>query len=190
MSLIKLSDQNRAALSINWGWFFACGLALIVLGTFAITYASVTTLVSVVMLGIILTIFGVIGILDSFQFWWRIWGSFFLHLLMAILYLAAGVMLIKGPLAGSISLTLLMGILFIVVGLLRIIYSLIYQLPGRGWRLFNGVLTLILGILILKAWPMSGLFIIGLFIGIDLMIAGWVYVMAAFAARALSKEMK
>ncbi len=188
MSLFKVSDQHRAALGINWGWFFVWGLALIILGTVAITYANVTTVVSVFTLGIILAICGVIGILDAFQFWWRIWGSFFLHLLISILYLAAGIMLIKGPLAGSVSLTLLMAVLFTAVGIIRIIYSLIYKLPGRGWRFFNGLITLILGVMILKSWPISGLFIIGLFVGIDLIFAGWVYIMGAFAARSISKE--
>jgi uncharacterized membrane protein HdeD (DUF308 family) len=190
MSLLRVSDENRVALGINWGWFFLWGLALIVLGTIAITYANVTTVVSIMTLGIILAICGVVGILDAFQFWWRMWGSFFLHLIIALLYLAAGVMLIKGPLAGSVSLTLLMAILFITVGIIRIIYSLIYQLPGRGWRFFNGLTTLVLGILILKSWPESGLFIIGLFVGIDLIFAGWVYIMGAFAARSLTKEAK
>ncbi len=188
MGIFRLSENHKEDLSANWGWFFVWGLALIILGTFAITYASITTVVSVVMLGIVLTIFGVVAILDSFQFWWRIWGSFFFHLLMGILYLAAGIMLIKGPILGSISLTLFFAILFIVVGVIRMINSLVFHLPGRGWRFFNGLLTLVLGILILKQWPMSGLFIIGLFIGIDLMIAGWVYIMASFSAKSLSKS--
>lgn len=190
MGLFQLSDQQRAALSANWGWFFAWGLALIILGTFAITYAAEATIVTVVMLGIVLAIFGVIAILDAFQFWWRIWGSFALRLLLGLLYLGAGVMLIKGPIAGSISLTLFFAVLFITVGIIRMIYALLYRHPGSGWKFFNGLITLVLGILILKSWPMSGLFIIGLFIGIDLLIAGWVYIMVAFAARSLGKEMK
>lgn len=187
MGVFQLNEQHKDALSANWGWFFVWGLALIILGTFAITYASVTTVVSVVMLGIVLTIFGGVAILDSFQFWWRVWGSFFFHLIQGILYLVAGIMLIKGPIVGSISLTLFFAILFVAVGVIRMINSLVFHLPGRWWRFFNGLLSLVLGILILKQWPMSGLFIIGLFIGIDLLIAGWVYIMAAFSARSLTK---
>ncbi len=188
MGVFRLNEKQVNDLSANWGWFFAWGLALVILGTFAISYASVTTVVSMVMLGIVLTICGVVAILDSFQFWWRIWSGFFFHLLMGILYLAAGIMLIKGPIIGSISLTLFFAILFIAVGIIRMINSLVVSLPGRVWRFINGLITLVLGVLILKQWPMSGMFIIGLFIGIDMIIAGWVYIMASFSVRSLSKS--
>lgn len=188
--MFLMDEKSRAAFGSNWGWFLLWGIALIALGIFAISYATVTTLISVVLLGIVLTAVGVVMIIDTFTFWWRIWSGFFVHLVMALLYLSVGIMLIKGPVSSSISLTLLLAILYIVLGAFRIVYSLTFQLPRQGWRLFNGIITLLLGILILKAWPSSGLFIIGLFIGIDLLVAGWVYVMGAFAARSLAQPAK
>lgn len=189
-TMFMMSDADRTAFGNNWGWFLFWGIALMILGIIAISFASVTTLISVVFLGIVLTIVGAVITIDAFQFWRYIWSSFFIHLLMGILYLGAGIIMIKGPASASISITLLLAILYMSLGVFRIIYSLAYQMPNRSWRLFNGIVSLILGILILKAWPNSGLFIIGLFIGIDLLIAGWVYVIGAFAARSLLHSAK
>lgn len=185
--LVQMNDKQSIAFSSNKSWFLAWGIALIILGIFAISYASTATLISIVFLGIVLAISGAVVIIDAFHFWRQIWSGFFFHLILGLLYLAVGIMLIKGPISGAISLTLLLAILYIVLGIFRIIYSLSVQLPRQGWRLFNGVITLILGILIYKSWPMSGLFIIGLFIGIDLIIAGWVYVMAALSIKTANK---
>ncbi len=181
--LFQLNEPDLLAFNKNWGWFLAWGIILLVLGALAISYSMFTTIISVIFLGIILTASSVIIIIDAFQFWWRKWGGFFIHLVTGILYFVLGVMLMKLPMLGSISLTLLIAIFYILLGIFRITYSLSFQLPKQRWRLFNGILALILGILILAEWPLSGQFIIGLFIGIDLLVCGWVYIMAALSAR-------
>lgn len=170
-------------LSNRWGWFFAWGILLVLLGVLAITYSAATTVVSVVFFGFLLAISGVVIIFDSFKSSWGKWSVFSMHLAMGILYLAAGVILIKGPLAGSITLTLLLAIFYIVLGLFRTVSCLTREVSNRGWRLVSSILTLILGILILIEWPMSGLFIIGLFIGIDLIFTGWIFIVSALTAR-------
>ncbi len=169
--------------SNRWGWFFAWGVLLVLLGVLAITYATVTSVVSVIVFGVLLFIGGVVIIFDCFKSSWGKWGEFFMHLVMGILYLVAGLILIKGPLAGSITLTLLLAIFYIVLGLFRTFSCLTREVTNRGWRLASSILTLILGILILIEWPMSGLFIIGLFIGIDLIFTGWIYIVSALSAR-------
>jgi uncharacterized membrane protein HdeD (DUF308 family) len=102
---------------------------------------------------------------------------------MGILYVVMGAMLIYSPILGSISLTLLLGIFYLMIGMFRLGYSWSMKSPRWGWNLFNGILCLLIGVLILASWPGSSLFIIGLFVGIDLVFAGWAYVMAALAAR-------
>jgi uncharacterized membrane protein HdeD (DUF308 family) len=53
----------------------------------------------------------------------------------------------------------------------------------RAWLIFNGAISVLLGISIAGAWPLSGLWVIGLFIGIDFIVDGWTEVMLALAAR-------
>jgi uncharacterized membrane protein HdeD (DUF308 family) len=185
---LPLSQPDIDAYNKNWGWFFVWGIALIILGLTAIYFSMVATVVSVIFLGTLLIFAGVFVVFDTFQFWWGKWGGFTAHLIIGLLYAVVGIMLIQQPVASSISITLLLGIFYIFLGIFRLIYPLTLELPQKGWRLFNGLITLLLGILILAEWPMSGLFIIGLFIGIDLLIAGWIYTAAALAAKTLLKS--
>jgi len=184
---LQASYLDLSAFSKNWGWFCLWGLVLIALGIAAISAVTLTTVISVVFLGILLLVGGLVVLLDTFTFWWRRWEGFFLHLIFGILYLALGLSFIKNPIEGSISLTLLLGILFIMLGGFRMIYSLILRTPKWGWNLFNGIISLLLGIIIMTNWPVSGLYIIGLFVGIDLIFCGWSYLIAALSARTLIK---
>lgn len=174
-------DINHVA--SNWGWFLIGGILMVILGIIAISVSTLTTMVSVLLLGVLILLGGIILLFDTFKFWWQHWGGFFLFLLMGILYVIVGFMLIKYPVAGAVSLTLLLAIFFIIVGLLRIIGSISTQLPQWGWVLFSGIVTFILGIMILMQWPTSGLYILGLFIGIELILAGWAYILLSLAAR-------
>lgn len=184
----SFKDDIRLSFGQNWGFFFAWGISLFILGLIAIYFAAATTLISVVIIGILFLIAGVVVITDTFQFWRGKWGGFSLHLLMGLLYLAAGLILILGPTLGAVSLTLFLGAFFLVIGIFRIIYSLSHRLARWGWNLFSGIISVLLGILILAEWPASSLFILGLFVGIDLLFIGWTYMMVALAARGLSNR--
>ncbi len=185
-TLQKLDTMYLKAYSKNWGWFLIWGIVLFILGIIAIGATTFTTLFSVIFLGTLLLLSGIVIIIDAFSFWWHKWSGFFLHLLIGILYGATGVMLIQSPAIASISITLLLGIFYLAVGIFRIIYSLSLRTPRWGWGFFNGLISLLLGILILASWPASGLFIIGLFVGIDLLFCGISYIMTALAAKSLN----
>lgn len=182
-----ITNQNLLALSHVWGWILLWGILLVVLGCVAISVSTLTTLISVIFLGVLILLGGIVMLVDSFKSWWNRWGGFLLHFLIAILYIIVGTMLIVNPLRASISITLLLGIFFLVIGVFRIAYSLFYLLPQWGLTLLNGLISLLLGILILESWPASSLFIIGLFIGIDLLISGFTYIVVAFSVREIGK---
>ncbi len=188
---MKIMIQGRDYTDIlakHWGWFVFWGLCLVLLGTGAI-YASVfTTLASVIFLGIVFCVASVFMLINTFKFWLHKGISFFGHLLLSILYFIAGVMLLVTPLQSAISLTLLLGIFFIAVGIYRIIFSLYAKLPRWGWILLSGIITTILGVLILAQWPSSGLYVIGLFVGIDILLIGWSYIMLGLFSRTAAKK--
>ncbi len=167
----------------HWGWLLALGFISILLGILALGASVFFTLASVLLFGWILLIMGILEVGHSF--WQRQWGGFFLHLLNGILSIVVGVLMIGNPAASALILTLLLAMFFMVAGLFRLIAALALRYPSWGWRLFNGLLTLSLGILIWAQWPLSGLWVIGLFIGIDLIFSGWSSVMLALAARQL-----
>lgn len=165
----------------NWGWFFLLGIVLIILGILAIGASTVTTIVSVLFLGCLLLIGGILQII--YAFWARKWSGFFLSLLVGILYTVLGFSFIRNPEMGALTLTLLLAAIFIVSGIFRIVYSIMLRFDHWGWVLFSGIISLILGCLIWSEWPISGLWVIGLFIGIDLLIYGWTWVVVSLAAR-------
>jgi len=181
----NLHEDHVYAFSKNWGWFLVWGIALVILGGIAISSSYSATMFSMVFVGFLLLCSGIIIIIDSFSFWWHKWSGFFLHLFLGLLYLMAGIFLIESPQIASVSITLIIGIFYLIVGVSRLLYSISFRMPGWGWGFFNGLLALIIGILILTSWPVSGLFIIGLFIGIDLIFYGITYIMAALAARSI-----
>ena len=111
------------------------------------------------------------------------WAGFFHHLLAAILFGVIGVMLIARPLISAEALTVVMAVFFLIGGLFQLIASLAVALPGWGWGAADGIITLVLGGLILAQWPGSGLWVIGLFVGIDLIFYGFAWIALAAGLR-------
>ena len=112
------------------------------------------------------------------------WKSRALHVFIALVYLAAGALALYDPIAASLSLTLFIAAMLLVAGVLRAVMAFqMRPVRGWGWVLAGGVMSLLLGIAILVQWPVSGLLAIGLFVALELMIAGWSCILFALAAR-------
>src|SRR5262249_45264170 len=97
-----------------------------------------------------------------------------------------GALIVWRPLVTAEILTLLMGAFFLVAGLFQLITPFVVSLPDWGWHALNGVITLLLGILILVQWPVSGLWVIGLFVGIELIFYGGAWIVLALSLRSLA----
>lgn len=167
----------------NSGWFVGLGIVLIVLGTVAIATAVFTTLISVMVFGWLLLIGGIVQCIHSF--WVRPWSGLLLQLFVGALNIIVGLLIVANPGASALALTLLMAAFFIVGGLFRIITAVREHIPSRGWALFNGIINILLGIMIRMQWPASAFWVIGLFIGIDLVFTGWWFVTFSVMARRL-----
>jgi uncharacterized membrane protein HdeD (DUF308 family) len=109
-----------------------------------------------------------------------------MHLLTGLLYAVLGVLLLRRPLASASAFTLMLAAAFLVSGLFRIIVALSERFHGWGWVLVNGIVTLVLGILIWQEWPEASYWVIGLFVGIEMLFAGWSWVMVALAVRSIA----
>jgi uncharacterized membrane protein HdeD (DUF308 family) len=175
--------DERLNLRRVWWLFVALGLLSIVVGVLAISsrYIVFTTWATVVFLGVLLLIAGITEVIQAIMV--RQWRGFALHLLAAGLYLFAGLFMIEDPDRAAVVLTLLIAASLLVGGLLRAIYSIIEHFPGWPWVMLHGVVDLVLGGLILNGWPESSLWVIGLFLGIDLIFHGWAWVALGLAAR-------
>lgn len=171
------------ALHRHWMWFLLLGLLLVALGMIGVIASGLFTLASVLLLGWLLFIGGVAVAVHAF--WARRWSGFFVQLVVGALNLVIGWLLITRPAAGALSLTLLLGVSLVFQGIFRTAVALTAHADGRGWLLLSGVASLVLGLLIWSEWPASGLWVIGLFVGIDLLLYGWWLVSLALATRRL-----
>ena len=172
---------NLADFQKNRGWFLVQGIFLLIVGSLAIIYDVTATLISVFVFGWTLIFAGAFEALQSL--WQPKWGGLFLQLTVGILAVVVGFHFLASPATGALVLIFLMAVYFMVVGILRAVTALTMRFPNWGWVLFSGIVTFMLGVLIKWNWAVSGLWIIGLFIGIDMIFRGWSYVMLFLAAR-------
>jgi uncharacterized membrane protein HdeD (DUF308 family) len=160
-----------ASLRRNWGWFVGLGILFIVAGLFALGNLMAGTLVSILFIGIAMTVAGFAHIIHAFQV--REWGSFLMWLLTGILYAAAGLLTVYNPVLGASVITLFIGVTLIASGVMRIVVALgMRDHAGWGWMLAAGAITLLLGLTIAAHWPINSLWVLGMFLGIDLLFTG------------------
>jgi uncharacterized membrane protein HdeD (DUF308 family) len=164
-------------------WFLVLGIALIIIGMIAIGSAVEATIISVMFLGWLLIIGGGFEVIHGFSR--RPWSGFFINLLGGVLYFVAGLVMVTNPARAAVTLTLLIAIILIIAGLFRLFVAFSTPLHHRGWLILNGAISVLLGAMIWDAWPVSGLWVIGLFIGIDMVFDGWTEIMLAMSVRRL-----
>jgi uncharacterized membrane protein HdeD (DUF308 family) len=182
----RVLRHELEAIRGNWAWFVALGIILIVVGTIAVAMPILSTLASAVVFGSLLLLGGSAQLVGAF--WTRDWSGFFLGLLMGVLYVVLGVMFLRHPTDAVVTMTLFLACALMVGGLFRIIGSLMYHFPHWGWTLVGGIINLALGIMIWEQWPEASLWVIGLFIGIDLIFTGWTWVMLALSVKRLGPQ--
>lgn len=166
----------------NWGWLMAEGIVLIILGVLGLGAVALLSLASAIWFGAMIFVGGVVVLIDAFRH--QGWRSRLWHILIGALYLAVGVMTFVNPLLATASLTLLVGAALVATGVLRLIVAFQNrQLPYWTWVALSGVLSLLLGGMILMQWPGSSLWVLGTFLAIELIIQGWAAIALARAIR-------
>ena len=165
------TGTDVAPLRAKWGWIVALGVVYVVAGFIALGSVAMATVASVLVVGVMMIIAGVCEIINAFQI--KSWGKFLVWALLGVLYIVAGFMAFENPALAAVVLTLLLGASLFASGLLRIFlaFNMKHERPWI-WVALSGVITLLLGLIILVHWPVNSVYILGLFLGIDLIIAG------------------
>jgi uncharacterized membrane protein HdeD (DUF308 family) len=177
--MTSVSDLRRShngakgvgVLRAKWGWIVALGAIHILAGLVALYSIATATVASVLVVGIMMLIAGVAEVINAFQV--KTWGKFLLWVLLGALYIVAGFVTFENPLLAAVLLTLMLGAALVASGVMRIILAFSMK-EGAPWIAvaFSGVITLLLGLVILAHWPVSSVYVLGLFLGIDLVFAG------------------
>ena len=165
------AGSDTAPLRAKWGWIVALGVVYLIAGFIALGSVAMATVASVFIVGVMMIIAGVAEMFSAFQI--KSWGKFLLWVLLGLLYVVAGFVTFQNPLLAAVLLTLVLGASLVASGIMRIIlaFSMKREAPWI-WVALSGAITVLLGVLILARWPVSSLYILGLFLGIDLIMAG------------------
>ncbi len=155
----------------QWGWIVAYGVFAAALGVIALVLTETATVASVLVIGIFMIMAGVVEIGIGLRT--RTWGRMFLWEAAGLLYVLAGVFAILRPDDASVVLTLLLGAGLLATGLVRIVVgSRMTGTRSRGGVVLAGVVTTLLGLLIVVGWPGNSVLVLGTFLGIDLVLYG------------------
>ena len=180
-TVLSTTVQITPELASNWGWFLAFGIVLAILGLVAAIRSFAATVASMLFFGWLLIFAGAIEFIDSFMV--GHWSGFFLHLLAAVFFLLTGILFLARPLISAEAATFAMSLFFLAGGLYEVIASLWTHVQGLGWHVFDGILSMLMGALLLAQWPLTGLWAIGLFVGIDLFLNGLGWIALAMGLR-------
>ncbi len=165
----------------SWGWFLALGIILILVGAYCIWAEMAATLASMVILGAVLVVAGIVRLISVFMA--RSIGYGILLLLAGIFELIVGLILIEYPAIGALTITLFIAMLLLVGGVFRFFSALWFRMPHFGWVAFSGIASLILGILLWVQWPFSALWFIGFAVGLSLIFDGVAWTSLAIRLR-------
>jgi uncharacterized membrane protein HdeD (DUF308 family) len=125
-----------------------------------------------------------------FSWYTRSAGGFLWELLVGILYVGIGVYLLMHPVAGLESLTLALAIYLLIEAILEFVLGFALRpFPGSGWLLFDGVITLILSVMIWRAWPSSSAWAIGILVGVSMLFSGISRLSLSLAARTVTSKL-
>jgi uncharacterized membrane protein HdeD (DUF308 family) len=180
--IVNIRMVDLRAVRANRGWFIGLGVLFLVLGIFAILLPFLASLVSAVVFGWLLMLGGIFQGVHALQN--RQWGGWGWALAGAAVLLVGGVLVAAYPLRGTIALTFVLAMYFLAIGATKIVRAFQHRaMPSWGWLLFDGIVSVVLGLLIALGWPSTAIWAIGLLVGIDLFLGGTSLLLIGMSAR-------
>ena len=170
------------------GWSIGLSVLMIVAGILAIASPLAAGIAVNLLVAWLLVFSG--GVHLVFAWHTRSAGGFLWELLVGILYIFIGVYLLMHPLPGLISLTIALAIYLFLEAILEFVLGFTLRpLPGTGWLIFDGIITLILAVMIWRTWPGNTPWIIGTLVGISMLFSGIARLMLSLAARSVTTKL-
>lgn len=174
MTAEKTVLQNVSSKMRLMGWLS------IVFGGLAIAMPWIAGQSILMMVGILVMAAGIMRMIWAFQA--GSLGKGILVFLIGVLTILAGIAVIAHPLMSSAVLTIMLAVYFLADGVSELISAFSVK-EGKGWLLFDAVVTIMLGIMIFTGFPLAGTVAIGVFLGIKLLFAGITMLTIRSAAR-------
>jgi uncharacterized membrane protein HdeD (DUF308 family) len=182
MDSANINDEVFGELKKHWAWMLSLGIVMVILGVIGLGMTVLFNEIVVMYFGFLLLFGSGVQLMQAFRA--EAWKGRVWHVLIALVYIVGGIIAVTEPVIAGMTLALLIAWTLIVIGVLRLFMAL--QMRGANgwlWTLLGGVLSVVLGVMIINEWPQSGLWVIGLFVAIEILFAGWSQIMIALAAK-------
>ena len=182
MASANINDEVFGELKKHWAWMLSLGIVMVMLGVIGLGMTVLFNEIVVMYFGFLLLFGSGVQLMQAFRA--EAWKGRVWHVLIALVYIVGGIIAVTEPVIAGMTLALLIAWTLIVIGVLRLFMAL--QMRGAAgwlWTLLGGVLSVVLGVMIINEWPQSGLWVIGLFVAIEILFAGWSQIMIALAAK-------
>jgi uncharacterized membrane protein HdeD (DUF308 family) len=169
---MRATESETREQTTNSSWLTAIAVLVIILGIIAILFPFFATITSTLVFGWIFIFAGIAQIVYAFQS--KEAGQVAWKLVLGLLYLLAGIFVLTDPLQGAFAFTLVLGVTIFVQGIIQI--SLAFQMrrvsPNWGWMLVSGIAGIMFGIFIWSSFPFSAVWLLGTWVGINLVLDG------------------
>ena len=163
-------------------WSIVLSVLMIAAGVLAIFSPAIAGVAVTIFFAWLLIVSGVLHLAYAWQAGHA--GAIVWEILVGILYGGIGFYLLANPGAGLASLTLALAVYLVLEGVLEFVLSFqLRPLPGSGWLLFDGIVTLALAAMIGSAWPISSVWAIGTLVGVSMFSSGVTRLIVSVAAR-------
>lgn len=162
-------------------WFLGLGTVLVLLGLVAAAHPFFMTAALIDLIGVLLLVGGVLQ--AALALWTGRGGEFVMHLLSGVLGVVVGILIVLKPGVAAEALTLVFAVYFLIGGTVRLAAAIAPGSPARAWFAATGLVDLVLGVLILNRWPGDSTWLLGLFVAINLVFSGLVWIALALSLR-------
>jgi uncharacterized membrane protein HdeD (DUF308 family) len=153
--------------------FWVCvllGFVMIAAGFLVLGDVVLVTVISTMFIGVTSIVTGAFEVIHAF--WTKGWGGFVWQVLLGVLYIAFGVVLVSQPVASALILTYVLGLLLLMSGIVRILLGVSHWREAGWIMLLSGLFGVLAGLVILTGFPMTGLWVLGFLLGVDLISHG------------------
>ncbi|HEY9714915.1 MAG TPA: HdeD family acid-resistance protein [Chroococcales cyanobacterium] len=190
MTTTMRPPQLKRAAELHSGPVLFLGISLTLLGIAAIVCAFLSTISTVLMLGVALLLAGFLECVHTFRLMRQRKEGAFLHVLSTLAYFYAGFMMLWNPMVGAVSLTLLISAFLLVNGIINLSHGIRDRSePQSSWFIFGGIVDLVLGALIAIGWPATALWVIGVFVGVEMIMYGIGWMALSITMKRLERQL-
>jgi uncharacterized membrane protein HdeD (DUF308 family) len=174
-NLPQLSELQKKVLGDavkHSGKLIFIGVLLIVCGSLGLLAEAAFSIATVTLLGSVAFIAGIFMAVHAFQS--KGWKSFLVQTAFGVLYVVIGIYTWVSPVNALEGLTLWISALLLITGAMRLISAIQHWSVGNAvWPALSGVLSIVLGIMIMNNWPATSLWVPGMLLAIELLLQGW-----------------